>query len=526
MITPKPRPTPMTDVPPPTGQSHHNNNNNRRMALLEEAVNGVLSGNFDADSVMCLLTLMKVLDNVLQKPDDERVRSVRLANPTFQTKVVTKKGHFVLLACGFVSKRTQRPGAGGTGIGIGGDDNDTGDECLVLDPVHEDTAWIVEARSFLADVAVRQLGCDPNTLPVFVAPRARAVAASNSAATFDVYRGQRFDGQSASVGTDLGPPPGWKSDTERKLEQLERKKEALQRRIQGTDGPSSSSSSSDPTAAAAAMDRQWVAFLPGRPATADGVVRSVAAMAAAALLPSSSTSQSGGGTGTTTGGGDGKLLAAHFQQQQQRRLAEADRGFTTKAMRDLERLQKSKVYSHAVVQAQFPDGTVVRGCFLPHETIRAVLESLVRDVLLRQVVPLPAMELYQAPPRRLLPADQSLQELGLVPAAKVYVSWMSPLLPVPVPVVRPPADVERGWFLRPELFRTTNDDDDSATPPAVTMPLSVPVVGGDAAIGNDGDGDGTKKAGTSSSSNVNKRKMTKEEKEAALVARMLGGGRK
>ena len=59
---------------------------------LEKAVEILLDRNFDADTKVCIVTLMKVLDNVLQKPKQPKVRSIRLANAAFSEKVVERKG--------------------------------------------------------------------------------------------------------------------------------------------------------------------------------------------------------------------------------------------------------------------------------------------------------------------------------------------------------------------------------------------------------------------------------------------------
>lgn len=59
---------------------------------LEKALQIMLDRNFDADSKVCTITIMKVLDNILQKPDEPKVRTIRMANGAFATKVVECKG--------------------------------------------------------------------------------------------------------------------------------------------------------------------------------------------------------------------------------------------------------------------------------------------------------------------------------------------------------------------------------------------------------------------------------------------------
>ena len=68
---------------------------------LKQALSKILSKNFDDDSQVCIVTLIKVLDNVLQKPGNAKVRTIRLSNATVQTKVVSKGGVDYLLASGF-----------------------------------------------------------------------------------------------------------------------------------------------------------------------------------------------------------------------------------------------------------------------------------------------------------------------------------------------------------------------------------------------------------------------------------------
>ena len=74
-----------------TANNDDNNNNNNdslptTIQAMEQAVAQLLASSFDADSKTCLLTLLKVLDNVLFKPGDERVRTIRLSNAAFSKK--------------------------------------------------------------------------------------------------------------------------------------------------------------------------------------------------------------------------------------------------------------------------------------------------------------------------------------------------------------------------------------------------------------------------------------------------------
>jgi hypothetical protein len=61
-------------------------------SALESSITTLLNSSFDADTKVCIVTLLKVLDNILQKPENPKVRSIRLANTAFAKKVVERKG--------------------------------------------------------------------------------------------------------------------------------------------------------------------------------------------------------------------------------------------------------------------------------------------------------------------------------------------------------------------------------------------------------------------------------------------------
>jgi hypothetical protein len=514
---------------------------------MEAAISKILQQNFDADSRLCMITLIKLLDNVLQKPDNPKVRSIRLGNPAFHAKVVRTGGVDVLEACGFERRGEQTepkllekqrdhyqaeavflilPESNDDNHNDNDNDNETADSVL--------QAVLVTARHMLAQVCIHQLKCSAHDLPKFQPPKGKArvqvgsasastssTAAShsnsNAAASFDPYQGQRFDGQSAAAGANLGAPQGWKSQTTAKLEALQQTQQRLERKLQTK------------------VDRQWVAT---RPAQAQSLV-------SAAAFDSTTTS-------TSSSSSDASLLAARMAKQQQERTAAESRGFTTKAMRDLEQLQKQKVYSHTQLAVQFPDGCVVRGNCLPHERIQTVLQLLKQQVLRLRVddgdtmdmnmdmnmdtnmegsslpsqLPLPLLppfELYMTPPRTLLDSQKSLQELGLVRAAKVYVSWKRPLPPPPTTTPVPNKnnttmnddnnDNGPGWYLRPALFLAAS----AGTAPA--LPTSAAVVAEERRARTK---PSNASASTSASTTVAKRKKTKAEKEANLLKRMLG----
>ena len=107
-------------------------------------------------------------------------------------------------------------------------------------------------------------------------------------------------------------------------------------------------------------------------------------------------------------------------------------------------MKKAKVYSHAQLRINFPDGSYLSCKFHPSETI-AVLKQVVQSAFLDELRPRLLFDIYVAPPRRILNDEETLTEEGLVPAAKVHVSWKVN----GAPAVGAPA----GSVLRRELFR-------------------------------------------------------------------------
>lgn len=171
-------------------------------------------------------------------------------------------------------------------------------------------------------------------------------------------------------------------------------------------------------------------------------------------------------------------------------------------MRDVERLKTTNVYSHTQLVIQFSDGIQIKVNFLLQETIQTVIEEMQQHVLLADAS-LPPFQLYITPPRQRLEPTKTLLDLGLVPAAKIYVSWKEPLqVPLKVGGV--------AWFIRPELVQPSNG---SVVLPA--MPTSLPVMENETTKEED------KEAAAAAKDTPNKRKKTKADKVASLLARMM-----
>lgn len=92
----------------------------------------------------------------------------------------------------------------------------------------------------------------------------------------------------------------------------------------------------------------------------------------------------------------------------------------THAMRSLEenkrQLRQLAQYKSAVIRVQFPDRTVLQGCFTPLETIE-VVQEFVREFLEDRSI---NFYLFTTPPKAVLPTESRLLELGCVPGALLH----------------------------------------------------------------------------------------------------------
>jgi hypothetical protein len=454
------------------------NNSNQAKAAIETALQTLLTSNFDADTQQCVITLIKVLDNVLQKPGNVKVRSIRLQNPAFLSKVASRMGGIdVLLACGFVQEAP-------TGLLSTSTSSSSSEQYLVLKPQQEDTQTLILCRRLLTATATQELGIKADELPKYMAPPPPPSMASSSSGpsssstpVFDPYKGQRFDAKSAAVGQNLGPDANYKSVTETKLEALQQQERKLVQKMQQQ-----------------LPDRDLFASLTPQ------------------QLSSSSNTTSATNTNMDTRS-DASLLASQYSRQAEQRLKQQEGGFTTKAMRDLEQIQKKKIYAHVQLVIQFPDGSSVRGKFLPKETIAQVQLVLQENCLLPSSPQAQAaFDLYITPPRTLLDPKKSLQDLGLAPASKIFVSWKK----------TPLAGSAPGSFLQPQLFQSSRSP---ATTQAFAFPQAQPVVPDNSAASAAAARRDLSAAATDTSSS--KPKKAKKSKEELMMERMMGGmGRK
>ena len=468
-----------------------------------EALATLLSSNFDADLQPCLTTLLKILDNIITKPQETKVRTIKLNNPAFRNKVGRCRGGVeVLISVGFRREsskgvRSMVDGGISNDIGVGNSrNNNTDADLIVLHPENEDTSRLIATRHLMAQKAVEVLGMDERDLPTYRGPPKPVVLVggdagaggnrggnSNTAATttFDPYKTHSYNAQAAASGAAdphaIGG--GGISRTEKELRALQSKQERLERKLQKL-GPGG---------------RGLAAFRPG----------SVGSISVVSSPPD----DDGSGAGSAGGGkSDGSLLAARMKRLEEERRKREEGGFTTKAMRDLESMKKAKVYTHATLRVGFADGCWITAKFLPSETVEAVKTVLREECFREDVAGTLDFDLYVAPPRRKLDGSKRLDAEGLVPAARVHVSWKVGGTPPAQAKGQPP-----GSYLREELFQNNGgagqtDYNAAAFPNAQKL------------VEDDDKKEGGKKrpAGNGAGSAA----ASAESREEALMARMLG----
>ena len=115
----------------------------------------------------------------------------------------------------------------------------------------------------------------------------------------------------------------------------------------------------------------------------------------------------------------GLLVAAAKARMDKAKQKES---FSTKAMRDLELLRRTRVFTRTLVRVQLPDRSLLQAVFSPQEPLAAVAAELRAALAPDAQRP---FFLYTTPPMTRLPDERAtLRELGLLPAALVYMGWL------------------------------------------------------------------------------------------------------
>lgn len=161
---------------------------------------------------------------------------------------------------------------------------------------------------------------------------------------------------------------------------------------------------------------------------------------------------------------------------------------------DLEKMKKAKIFTHAQLRICFPDGQSISGNFHPSETIGNVCTLLKQHVFVDDPEKKRQFEFFITPPKRTLPNNSTLSQEGLVPAARVFVSWKNGYAP--------DKNVD---YIQPNLFRASSSENTAAFPSATSVDNAKNNMGKNSS----GEGGGKSK------------KMSEED----LIKRMMGGGK-
>jgi len=238
----------------------------------EEAIRLLLDSNFDTDSKECVLTLLKIIDNVLSKPTDPKVRTLRKHNQTIRRKIFDRKGGVeILLSIGFsfVYPAIQQLGIG-IAVAIGTveevEDGSRGEaeaEGITLEMGKEDLDTLTSTRTLLGRTLIEELGVVRQDVPQ---PKRRPATATSTttnsnAKPFDPFQSHTFNANAAAHGVsnphsirpDGSSPSDKRSETEVRLEELEEKRRKIEWDLQGRQKT--------------LMDRGIVASLPGNNTT-------------------------------------------------------------------------------------------------------------------------------------------------------------------------------------------------------------------------------------------------------------------
>mmetsp|Transcript_6768 Transcript_6768/g.7775 ORF Transcript_6768/g.7775 Transcript_6768/m.7775 type:complete len:370 (-) Transcript_6768:81-1190(-) len=154
---------------------------------------------------------------------------------------------------------------------------------------------------------------------------------------------------------------------------------------------------------------------------------------------------------------DSKLLkeVVKDQQESQRRSQQ----FSTKAMRELQKLKNSKVFTRSLIRIQFPDRTILEMCFSPAEVVGDVLAEVNSCLKSARATP---VYLYQTPPLRRLDLTATLDKCGLKPAALIYAGWEK--------------QAPTGEYLRDDLVEKLNRQKGQVVEKASFPKTSVPLI--------------------------------------------------
>eukprot|EP00511_Aplanochytrium_stocchinoi_P000689 CAMPEP_0204829628 /NCGR_PEP_ID=MMETSP1346-20131115/7900_1 /ASSEMBLY_ACC=CAM_ASM_000771 /TAXON_ID=215587 /ORGANISM="Aplanochytrium stocchinoi, Strain GSBS06" /LENGTH=407 /DNA_ID=CAMNT_0051959583 /DNA_START=124 /DNA_END=1344 /DNA_ORIENTATION=+ len=152
------------------------------------------------------------------------------------------------------------------------------------------------------------------------------------------------------------------------------------------------------------------------------------------------TSNSGSGNAETKPKSDSAIVLA--ANKARRDKAKKNEKFQTKAMREMEQLKNTRVFTRTLIRIQLPDRSVVQAIFNPMEKLEAVATE-VQKCFVDSIGNDKTFYFYTTPPKKKLDMEKRLEEQGLKPAALIYLGW--------------DGSSPTGDYLREDLFVTSED---------------------------------------------------------------------
>ena len=341
-------------------------------ATLEGCVSRILECNFDVVTAPAVLTLCKYLVNILDNPSTEKYRRINTHNKAFQDKVSRVQGAIDFLLCVRFHFI---------------------DGSLVLEQQEDEETHLRRALALLVGM-MDSLEIPPEDRPTLRKPRndVRKIEA-----TFDPFKASilRTAPQPVRVGTNPNSSESL-SRTDAQLIQLQKRRMELEGDPMGVD-----------RSTLVVFPREEAAPVKSDFRTDEGIDTDSSAISRTIL----------------------QRVIAHTRPDND------GPPLTTKAIRDLQKAQRERVYSRTLIRIKFPDRVCVQAYFHPRNSSDDVyrwLSTCLRDDSSRMVTDERySFELYLSPPRITLPLSEektggsclTLAELQLVPAAVVHLAW-------------------------------------------------------------------------------------------------------
>lgn len=366
---------------------------------VSDALGMIRSELFDADSREVAKYLMKIISNIINNPCEKKYKSLRLSNDTFYKRVGRYKSAVLFLqAAGFklISKPVMIIGSNKT------------DDSLEYPSDPEASEHLRSAYEKLCKFSSDDLNLPSsdilallskaqveekikNALAENEAAKASAVTATaaSEASSFDPFQSDVFRvvPQPRPGGTMLSP-------TEEKVEILKRTQEKL---IEQAGIPERKLTVFMPTGS----------FNPKKFDASDSYTNSSASSASSSSMDDDAPSSD--------------LTLLKESAAQRRKKMENSEVFRTKAMRELEELKRTKVFTHVVIRVQLPDRCIIQAYFSSQEKTSQIYE------VVKSCLAVPpgsgSFYLYSSPPYQVIDPEKTLHNCGLYPSALIYLGW-------------------------------------------------------------------------------------------------------